>query len=318
MTATAISDIVVPEVWAPEVERMRTEVSQIIQSGIAATHPQITAQLNSGGQSINVPYMNPLTGDSEVITSGTDLTVNAQTGSSQLAIRLMRAKAWGWEDVVGWVQQGMDLPEAALSNIARWWQVDEQTTLMSVLTGIFTTALASSHVYDYSGTGTLNATAIMNATKLLGDNRQNIVGLMCHSKVAADLEIADLVTALRDSESNTSFSMYMNRFRIIEDDDCPVTTGSPDTYRSYLFGAGSIAYGRAAIAPRQAIEPFRDELASTDVLAVRSNHIIHPVGLTYAGAVASGGPSNTTLEAGASWTQVFPDKLIRIIAIDSQ
>lgn len=316
MTQTVTANIVVPEVWAPEIERQRTAVSRMITSGIAATHPSIQMQLDAGGQSINVPYMNPISGSSEVLTSNTNLTVNNQTGSNQLAIRLFRGKAWGWEDVVGWIQQGEPLPDAAVRNLGSWWAEDDQEVLVSVLTGIFATALSGTHVYNGTA-GTLSATSIMNATKLLGDNRSNIVGLLCHSKVAADLEIADLVTALRDSESETNFSMYLGKFRVIEDDSCPVTAGTPNTYRSYLFGAGSIAYGRANIPATQAVETERYPLlgGGTDVLKVAGNHIIHPVGLTYAGAV---NPSNTTLEAGASWTKVYPDKLIRIVAIDSQ
>jgi hypothetical protein len=36
--------------------------------------------------------------------------------------------------------------------------------------------------------------------------------------------------------------------------------------------------------------------------------MMHPVGHAYDGAVTGGGPTNTTLEAAASWSRVYPER----------
>lgn len=310
---------IIPSIWAPDIERAREKASALVRSGILATPASVQQQLDAGGQAIDLPYTNPLTGSSEVITTAASMTPAAQTGDACIAPRLFRGKTFSWDDIVDWVRQpGESLPDAAVRTIGQWWAEDEQEILIAALTGFFATAGATTHTYDGTA-ASATASAIINAAQKLGDMRNKVTALVCHSKVAKDLEVVDAaVTALRPGETDTQLGdgdLFMNRIRVIQDDLCPITTGTPDTYHSYLFTAGSVAYGRANIPAEQAVEPFRAELASQSLLAVRGNIVIQPNGVNYAGAA---NPTNTTLETGASWGKKWPDKMIGVIQLNTQ
>ena len=204
MATTTTSNIVVPEIWAPDITRAREKHPSIVNSGIMRTTPRIQERVNSGGWSVHLPYMNPIAGSSEVITgAASPMTVNNQTGDEVIAPRMIRGKTWGWDDIVDLVRQdGEDLIDTAVREIGKWEAEDDEEILLSVLQGCFATAMATTH--SVTAGAVISAENIINASRLIGDNRRSIVGILAHSHVVSQLEKADLIAAYLGTEDQST------------------------------------------------------------------------------------------------------------------
>jgi hypothetical protein len=75
VTKTIISDVIVPEVFNPYVIQRTAELSAFYQSGIIARTPELDRLASSGGKLLNMPFWEDLTGDDEVLSDSTALTV---------------------------------------------------------------------------------------------------------------------------------------------------------------------------------------------------------------------------------------------------
>ena len=74
MGKTKITDVIIPELFAPYVIYQTKELSSIINSGIAVSNPALDDLVTKGGKLINMPFWKPLTGDDEVVSDGDALT----------------------------------------------------------------------------------------------------------------------------------------------------------------------------------------------------------------------------------------------------
>lgn len=306
MPSTKISDIIVPEVFTDYLNQRTNELSALRQSGVVSSDPVIQARVNGGGQFVNLPFFNDLTGDDEVLVDSAPLTVNAITAGQDVAVKLFRGKAWGANDLAGWMA-GSDPMQAIADRVADYWVRKEQAVLISSLTGVFATALAASHVLDVTLAATpLNGDVILDGKQLLGDAAGKLTAIAMHSAKYTALQKQNLIDYMRDEDANTEYATYMG-FRVVVDDACPVAAGN---YTSYLFGAGAVANADMAI--DNAVETDRDILAGEDVLVSRRAFIMHPRGIAYGGAA---NPANATLATGANWTKVYEDKSLRIVKL---
>jgi hypothetical protein len=87
------------------------------------------------------------------------------------------------------------------------------------------------------------------------------------------------------------------------------------TYTSYLFGAGSIGFGRGSVGSA-AFESDRDILAGDNTYTSRSIVALHPGGTRFLSAsVAGPGPTRAELELPANWSRVFEAKNIPIVQV---
>lgn len=307
---TKISDVIVPEVFNPYVIQRSMELSALVQSGIVANDPLLDALAAAGGKLINMPYWNDLTGDDEALSDTTALTPGKIDAGQDVAVLLMRGRAWQTNDLAK-ALSGDDPMRAIADLVAAYWAKRRQATLIKILTGVFAAASMAGNVHDISAVtsaDTFTGEHFIDATQKLGDAKENLSGIVMHSAVQASLAKQNLISVLKDSDGNDTIPTYMGK-RVIVDDGCPVDTG---VYTTYIFGQGAIGLGNGN--PPVPTETDRDSLAGDDILINRQHFILHPRGVKFTSAsVAGASPTNTELAAAANWTRVYDNKAIRIV-----
>ncbi len=311
MPATRITDVIVPEVFNPYLVERTAQLSALVQSGIIVPDSQLDALAASGGTIINMPFWTDLSGDSEILSDTTPLSVNKITASKDQARLHTRGKAWGANDLAK-ALSGDDPMRAIADLVAAWWNRDRQKMLFATLKGVFAAASMSGNVSDISGgTGAaavISASTIIDAQYKLGDAADKLTAFSMHSAVFAKLQKDGLIEYQVDPTTGARFATYLNT-RVLVDDGHPVATG---VYTTYLFGEGAIGLGNGA-APVPT-ETDRDSLQGDDILVNRQHFLLHPRGVKWTEDTVTGvSPTNTELETAANWTRVYENKNIRIV-----
>ena len=308
MAKTKISDVIVPEVFNPYVIQKTMELSALYNSGIVVNNPELDRLAQSGGTTINMPYWEDLSGDDEVLSDSGALTPGKITSGQDVAVLLMRGKAWSANDLAK-ALSGSD-PMAAIGNlVAEYWARRMQTTLIKVLDGAFAGTNMTNKVKDISAEATnnkINGETFLDALQLMGDAKDKLTGVIMHSATETQLRKNNLIQTELDS-NNKPISLFMEK-RVIIDDSCPVTSGA---YTTYLFGQGAIGLGNGA-APVPT-ETDRDSLAGDDILINRKHYVLHPRGVKWVGSAAGASPTNEELATGSNWSKVYEDKAIRMV-----
>lgn len=311
MAKTQIADIIVPEVFNPYVIQRTAELSALVQSGIVVPNPELDKLAKAGGKTINMPYWDDLTGDDEVLSDSGALTPQKITAGQDVAVLLMRGKAWSANDLAK-ALSGDDPMKAIGDLVAAYWARMEQKTLISVLTGAMGSALMADNVLDISGESQaadqlIDGDSFLDATQLLGDAKDRLTAIGMHSAVETYLAKLNLIEYVRESDANPRVPYYMNK-RVIVDDGMPVSSG---VYTTYLFGQGAIGRGEGE-APVP-VETDRDSLAGDDILINRRHFILHPRGIAFTGTAAGASPTNAELSTTTNWTRKYENKNIRIV-----
>jgi hypothetical protein len=312
MSYTAISDIIEPALFTDYVIERTATRSALYQSGIIARDTQFDTLAKAGGSLIDMPFWKDLTGASQILSTGTNLSVNAITTGRDKARLIGRAQAWGRDDLAS-TFAGSDPMDAIVELAGGYWARDMQTTLINILAGIFGAASMSGLVHDISleaGTGAvLSAENFIDACQLLGDARGGLTGFMAHSAAVSHLEKLDLIDTALDSEGQT-IKMYRGK-RVVEDDSCPLTDG---VYTSWLFGPGAIAWGEGAPEVPTEVDRNPSTNGGQEALYNRRHFILHPRGVAWQEASCTGDtPTNAELATESNWVRAFEAKNIKII-----
>lgn len=324
MAATRLSDVIVPAVWNPYVIERTAELSDLFSSGIVAPVAELNAFVSEGGNTINLPFWQDLTGDDEVISAtGSSLTVNAISSAQDIAVVCARGKAWGVNELAAQLS-GSDPMSAIGDLVAGYWARRLQATLISILTGVFASLgdeATPVNVHDISedsgSAGIIDADAILDAGQMLGDAKGALTAISMHSAVENYLAKLDLIDYVEPSEGDSRIPFYQGK-RVIVDDSHPAETVSGvsgTVYDTYLFGPGAIGWAEGTSSKLTMTETYREVLAGEDILVNRRHYIMHPRGVKYAGAATGGGPTNATFELAASWTRVYEAKNVRMVLL---
>lgn len=323
MAKTQISDVIVPEVFNPYVTERTAELSALRRSGVISSSGELNRLASAGGRLINMPFWNDLTGDDEVLSDSGALTPQKITAAQDVAVLLMRGKAWSSNDLAK-ALSGDDPMRAIGDLVAAYWARMEQKTLISLLTGVFGAASMANAVHDIAERTTaasvadanrISAAAVIDAATLLGDAAGGLTAIAMHSGVYSQLQKQNLIDFQPTNAQNIGWGTYLGK-TVIVDDGCPVetfdTTGK--AYTSYLFGSGAIGMGDGA-APVPT-ETDRDSLAGDDILVNRRHYILHPRGVKFTdSSVAGASPTNAELATAANWTRVYEQKNVRLVQL---
>lgn len=309
MAKTKISDVIVPEVFNPYVVQRTMELSALYNSGIISNNPELDRLASSGGTTINMPYWEDLNGDDEVLSDDGALTPAKITAGQDIAVLLMRGKAWSANDLAKALSG--DDPMAAIGDlVAEYWARRMQATAIKLLDGAFAASNMTNKVLDISSLeddkAKINGENFLDALQLMGDAKDKLTGVIMHSATETQLRKNNLIQTELDS-NNKPISLFMEK-RVIIDDSCPVSTGN---YTTYLFGEGAIGLGNGG-APVPT-ETDRDSLAGDDILINRKHYILHPRGVKWIGSAAGSSPTNAELATGTNWSRVYEDKAIRMV-----
>ena len=305
MPKTTVADVIVPEVFNPYVVEKTTELSALYQSGIVASSDELNSLALSGGRLINMPFWNDLDGDDEVLSDINALDVERITSGQDIAVLLMRGKAWSVNDLAK-ALSGDDPMQVIGQLVAGYWARRMQAAILSILEGVFAAPSMAPNVYNTDVR--IDSDNMILASQCLGDAKSKLTGYLMHSAVEADLARQDLIDFAKDSTGSIEIPTYFGK-PVIVDDGCPVANG---VYTTYIFGQGAIGYGEGA-APVPT-ETTRDALSGDDILINRRHFILHPRGVRWLDqAVADRSPTNAELANPVNWLRVYDAKNVRMV-----
>ena len=326
MAGTTLQDVIVPELFNPYVINRTMELSALVQSGIIENNSEFDALASQAAPTINMPFFEDLTGESEQVIEGTDLEDNKITSNKDVAAIIRRAKMWSATDLSA-ALAGSDPMAAIATLVAQFWSRDMQKELVALLNGVFGTVPAgdggsaetrlASNLHDISGksgnAAIWSGEAFIDAEQKLGDAKAQLTGICMHSATEAYLKKQNLIETVQPS-NDVAFGTYQGK-RVIIDDGCPVDKG---VYTTYLFGNGAIALGYGS--PAGFVPPVTDPAirkgSGIDYLINRKTMILHPRGIAWqnANVAKTEGPSRLELADPANWKPVYEPKQIRIVA----
>lgn len=322
MAKTQVSDVIVPEIYNAYVYSKTKELSNFINSGIAMSSPQLDTLAANGGKFVDMPLWHDLSGADEVLSDSTALTPDKITADKQVGVRLVRGRAWESADLAG-ILSGADPLGMFTTRVAEYRARKEQTTLVSIINGLFGTAgaLTASNSLDISaGVGDaakIGASSMLDAKQLLGDAAGDLTAVAMHSATYTALEKQNLIQFIPNSNGVVDFPRYMNK-RIVIDDGMPVSgTGVDAIYTTVFFGNGAFGRGDGVPADLVTFESDRDILSSSTTIVTRWSIVLHPYGCKFnTGATLAGAtPSNAELATPANWVKVLETKQIPMIAL---
>ena len=328
MPGTTLQDVIVPELFNPYVINRTMELSALLQCGIIANNSEFDALASQAAPTVNMPFFEDLTGESEQVIEGGDLTDNEISSNKDMAVIIRRAKMWSATDLSA-ALAGSDPMAAIATLVAQFWARDTQKELIAILNGIFGTVPAGdsgtppaktrleSNLLDISGkSGTAanwSGSAFIDAEQKLGDAKAQLTGICMHSATEAYLKKQNLIDTVQPS-NDVAFGTYQGK-RVVVDDGCPVASG---VYTTYLFGNGAVALGNGnpvGFVPTETDRAKRKG-SGVDYLINRRTSILHPRGVAFTSAsvAKTEGPSRTELADPKNWNPVYEPKQIRIVA----
>lgn len=328
MAGTTLQDVIVPELFNPYVINRTMELSALVQSGIIENNSEFDALASQAAPTINMPFFEDLTGESEQVIEGNDLEDNKITSNKDVAAIIRRAKMWSATDLSA-ALAGSDPMAAIATLVAQFWSRDMQKELVALLNGVFGTIPAGeegepvaetrleSNLHDISGksgnAANWSGNAFIDAEQKLGDAKAQLTGICMHSATEAYLKKQNLIETVQPS-NDVAFGTYQGK-RVIVDDGCPAENG---VYTTYLFGNGAIALGNgnpAGFVPTETDRAKRKG-SGIDYLINRKTMILHPRGVAWqnANVAKTEGPSRLEIADPVNWKPVYEPKQIRIVA----
>ena len=133
---TTLSDIIVPELFNPYVIQKTLEKSALVQSGIVQNDAEFDKLASQASPLVNMPFFSDLTGESETVIEGDDLTADKISSKKDVAVILRRAKMWSATDLSA-AMSGADPMAAIASLVSDFWVRDLQKELIAVLKAQF-------------------------------------------------------------------------------------------------------------------------------------------------------------------------------------
>jgi len=330
MADTVISNVIVPSVFNPYVTERTSDLAKFYLGGIVSSNPELDRLATAGGKLINMPFWSDLSGDDEVLSDSGSLTPAAISALQDVAVLLMRGKAWSVNDLA--VALSGDDPMGAIGDlVATYWARKRSAVALAALKGVFADNVANDSgdmVADVAGATNADVTAdtkfsgdtFVDGQATFGDAIGGLSGISFHPVVYHNLKKLDNISFERESLGDLEVETYRG-LRVIVDRNMPTTAAAgalagdaAADYTTYLFGQGAIGMGSGA-APVPT-ETDRDSLAGQDILVTRDHFLMHPRGAAFiSGSVAASSPTNAELALAANWNRVYERENVRVAAI---
>lgn len=327
---TRLTDLVVPQIFTPYVQRLTKEKSRLVQSGALVVDAELSQLLDGGGLTFNQPFFKDLDNDGEN-TSSDDPTVKSTPNKigtgTEMQVRLSRNQSWSSMDLAAQLT-GADPMDAIMNRVSAYWVRRLQAAFVATINGVFADNAAApsgadTHTQndmtrDISGAAfadgvtNFSAEAFIEATGTMGDSMGDLTLVMMHSVVYQRAQKNNLIDFIPDSTNQDAagIPVFLGRQVVVDDG----ITFSGGVFNTWLFGRGAVQLGQGS--PKVPTETKRDPDAGNgggqDTLYNRVEWVIHPVGHAYIGTPPNGGPSNANstnnLANAASWRRVFPER----------
>lgn len=324
--STKLSDLIIPEKWAPYAAVATTEQTRFIQSGIMSDLSSVLASAMGGGTTINLPFLDDLDGDDEIVDDRYDLTVGKVESGQDVGVTLFRAKVFGASDLSA-EMTGADPMLQIANRFGDYWARRIQRIALETVKGVMgTTKVGGSmaaNTLDITGlsgaAGVFDGYSFIDACGRLGDHEENLSGIAVHSDTYRLMKKQDLIDFIKDSEGR-DIATYMGKQVTVDDSMPKITAGSPPstTYDSYIFGPGALGFAQADPSDSPAAEVDREPLkgGGREYIVNRRRFLCHVRGVKWepaSGVPAKATPSNAELGNSGNWTRVWDPKLVRIV-----
>ena len=312
--STKIADVIVPEVFNPYFIRRTAEMASFYMGGIVSNDEALNTLAQSGGRLLNMPFWNDLTGDDEILSDSSALTPGKISAGQDVAVLHTRGRAWSVNDLAKALSG--DDPMAAIGDlVAQYWARRYQAVALASLSGVIADNVANDagDMRVDGSAAAFDASVFIDGQATFGDAIGGLSGIAFHPVVYHNLKKTDNISFEKESDGDLEVETYRG-LRVIVDRNLPVTSGTPDTYTTFLFGNGAIGMGQGG-APVPS-ETDRDSLAGEDILVTRSHFIMHPRGVKFTdSSVAGTSPTNAELANAANWDRVYERENVRIASI---
>lgn len=198
--------------------------TSLIEAGVFYEDEEIALKFPAqvGGNYAVRPITGLLNGDAIDLDGATNIDDGTLNTYSQGIIALEMGKSFTEKDFT-FSRTGKDFMLEVAEQLARYWQKQDQKKLLSILKGIFATALAGSVITKTA----VASTDIIDAVRGIGgDNADLFKVVFMHSVVAKELEKTEKLTyALYNDENGMqrqSNIAYWNGRLVIVNDQCPM------------------------------------------------------------------------------------------------
>jgi hypothetical protein len=334
MAETKITDVkFASEIFASTFRAAFTNKLELLNSGVLLNLPEELVSSNSTGYTVAVPRWNVLSGDADKIVDGLTTTINGLTDFKDVAAWMEREKAWGADEMVK-VISGKDATQEIARMLGEYWANQLHKSAVNHLTGVFTTSLASTHVYNATATTDklISKENVLRVKGKLGDSAPYLTNVLMNSSIYLDAIRNQLITdgGYTDAISQTGKIEMLLGSKTFQTDTLEATAG---VYPTYFAAQGAMGFkfrnrGKNTQSNQNFftisvggiiidVELYRNSISNggIDALISRVSYLTHVPGVQFDGTVASN-PSDTELATGTTWTKVQTDnKLIPIVQL---
>lgn len=310
---TKLENMIIPENFTAYTAEKATEKNAFFRSGIVQANPQLAELLRMGGKTIVMPFVKPLSGDSEIPTEDGDLTINNISTSEDIARRQLRAKVFG-ENQLASLLSGDNVMDRIADGIGDYWASEYTKILLATCKGVF--AKCAGKVNDITGkTGNaalFNTSDAIDTKFLLGDAAENIGAVAVNSAVYAYMLKQDQIETIPNSMGNGTIKVYKPLMAEVIIDDAIPFDNTSKVASMYMFGKGAFGFVED-LTGIIGSEIGREKLKGLgdNYLVTRKQYVLHPLGISWKEPSTSPvSPSNTDLGTAARWEMVKDAKNI--------
>jgi hypothetical protein len=325
-----LSDVIVPEVFAPYLTNDTTKKADVFKSGLVRVDAGMSALLAGGGKTFKNPYWGDLSDVAPVIASDDPAKVITPQKIGTFKhdfTRQARNQAWTTANLVAELA-GSDPMARISSRVTEYWARAFDRTTIATLTGIIADNVANDAgdmMYDATGiAGTwtiagntvnksaMNAYSILEAKQTMGDRANLLKIIVMHSRVYTNLQAQNLITFVPNSQGIIEFPTYLG-YRVVVTDNVPVVDmgGGNLHFVSYLAGEGILGWGESPPAKPVAVESeeLQGNGSGVETLITRRQYALHMYGFHWKGdTVSADFPTDAELALAGNWDRAFPER----------
>ena len=284
--------------------------TSLIEAGVFYEDNEIALQFPAqvGGNYATRPITGLINGDAVDLDGNTDIDDGELPAYSQGIVALHMGKSFTEKDFI-YNLTGKDFMNQVAEQYAKYWQKQDQKKMLSILKGIFASALAGSVIPKTE----VKSTDIVDAVRQVGgDNADLFKVCFMHSTIAGILEKEEKLSYVMYNDANgmqrpTSIA-YWNGRLVIVNDQCPVADASEGKHTYRVFFLGERAFGRAELPELYPVELSRESKKNggQTSLVSRRGLVLVPEGVSFKKSAlnSTNKVTNAMLETGSNWEVV--------------
>lgn len=284
--------------------------TNLIEAGVFYYDEELAQKFPAqvGGNYATRPIVGRIGGDAVDLDGATNIDDGNLATFSQGIVALHMGKSFTEKDFT-YNLTGKDFMAQVAEQLEVYWLKQEQKKMLSILKGIFASALSGSVITKT----VVSATDDIDVTRDIGgDNADLYRVIFCHSKIAKELEKIEKIEYLKYNDANglqrpSNIGTWGNKY-VVVNDQCPVADASDSkhTYRVYFLGARAFGYAPLPeLVPNEMSRDAKTNGGQTSLVS-RRGLVLAPEGLSFKASAlnSTNKVTNALLENGSNWEVV--------------